>query len=288
MLKYCESNGIISDRAKGIVTKEFPKHWTSYNHINEDDSEEVKKKKELFNRILIERKPYFFKNRYSTDRHAYNSYMEGRNIYSQVIFGLTIDELRNKKDKTEEERKFIESVDRFCPLVDTDCEMNNLSKYMNSVEYDIKKKLRKNINENIYLKYISDDINIDKDTYKKIKSSVLKYFKNVNEESLCSYKFDNENTESVVNDNYETLRSELFKICSNAKILTEYMVILFYTELKSKNRNVLWKLCGKYIYQNILNRTTEYKVPVITHRQEYDFEYLNKKYKIKKVDINND
>ena len=286
MLKYCESNGIISDRAKGIVTKEFPKHWTSYNHINDGDSEELKKKKKLFNNILIERKPYFFKNRYAKDKNMYNNYMEGRDIYSQVTFGMPIDKLREKENKTEEEINFIQSVDRFCPLVDSDCEMNNLSKYMNNYEYNLKKKLKSYVSENVYLKYMSDKINIDMDIYKKVKQAVVKYFKQASEISACSYKYDAENTENVVNDNYESLKTELYSICSNTRILTEYMVLLFYTDLTGKNKNVLWKLCGKYMYQNVLSKVNEYKIPVITHKHEYDFQYLNKNYilKSKRID----
>lgn len=281
LIRVAQGNEI--DRAKGVKTKEFPRHWTSYNFIHEDDSEELKHKKEVFNNIIIERKPYFFKNRYSKDKRAYNSYMEGRNIYCQVIFGCTIDELEQKENKTKKELAFIESVHKFCPLVDTDCEMNNLSKYMNKYEYELKRKLRNEHDEECYLKYLSGKTTIDKSIYSKIKSAVLRYFKYAKELSAVSYRYDKENTEDVFNDNYETLKEELYRICSNSKTLTDYMVILFYTDIKSKNKNILWKICGKYMYMNISHKCEQYTVPMITYKNDYMFEYMGKKFIVKKI-----
>ena len=50
------------DKAKiGEKVKGIPKIWTTYQHIDIDDDEEVVKQKEFYNSILCDKKPYFFK-----------------------------------------------------------------------------------------------------------------------------------------------------------------------------------------------------------------------------------
>ena len=61
------------------------------------------------------------------------------------------------------------------------------------------------------------------------------------------------------------------------------MVILFYTDIKSKNKNILWKICGKYMYMSISHKCEQYTVPMITYKNDYMFEYMGKKFIVKKI-----
>ena len=132
MTRVAQGNSI--DKAKGVCVKEFPKHWYKYQHINEEDDQEIKDKKELFNNILIEKRPYFFVYLYKHVKDEYKKYVNGRNEYCRVMFDMSIDELRSKNDKTKEEAVFLSKYDNFMPVINTPCEMNKICWHMEIVK----------------------------------------------------------------------------------------------------------------------------------------------------------
>lgn len=337
MLKYCESNGIKKcDKAKGVKVKEFPKHWTSYTNPEEN----ISKKSEIcqkniintYNNIIIDKKPYFFKHRYSTDKKAYDKYMKGRENYCKITYGCTIDELKSlptktvsslqkdetacifnsKKYITDKQIKFLESVDKFSPLIESDCVMNNLSKYMEqfvkSLNHPLfapnvgrKKGDIKNYQQDIYKQYLSnpDLAEINEEIYNKAKKIVLEYFKKLKEKVITIYPPNEEPEDNKTKKPdvlYEDLKKELFKLRSDYRLsnseLTDILIYLFYTDITGKNKNILWRLCGKYIYQNVLKTTRYYYHPVKCIDDDLDnsktrFEYMNNLYELQLVDLNN-
>ena len=317
MLKYCESNGIKKcDKAKGVKVKEFPKHWTSYTNPEEN----ISKKSEIcqkniintYNNIIIDKKPYFFKHRYSTDKKAYDKYMKGRENYCKITYGCTIDELKSLPTKTDKQIKFLESVDKFSPLIESDCVMNNLSKYMEQFVKSLNHPLFapntgrktgdiKNYEQDIYKQYLSnpDLAEINEEIYNKAKKIVLEYFKKLKEKVITVYPPNEEPEDNKTKRPdvlYEDLKRELFKLRSNYRLsnseLTDILIYLFYTDITGKNKNVLWRLCGKYIYQNVLKTTRYYYYPVKSTDNDLDnsktrFEYMNDLYELQLVDLNN-
>ena len=102
--------------------------------------------------------------------------------------------------------------------------------------------------------------------------------KNVNKEQF------NEDSDRVVNNIYDDFRGRMFKICSYAYELTNYLVEIFYCEYKSSNKDILWNSFGKYIFTNIKSNTKEsvfFPIP----NEEGGIVYLNKKYKLEEVII---
>lgn len=272
------------DRAKGIVTKPFPKHWTNYNTIKEEDTEEVIEKKNMFNNIIVDRKPLFFRYRYTKDRNDYKKYYDSRNEYSLTMFNKTIEELMKKENKSNFEKEFVSNFLRFSPLLDTDCEMNNISKYMASIEFNIRSKIKKIINPNIYTSFIKG-FDLDNEVYNNIKNILLKYYEIIKEKDYaCVKSFDSEIVIDL-NSEFEDLKNNLNNQCSNGFQLCDYVVTLFYNELKSKNKMLMWKLCGKYIYANVKSNFDSCLIPVITEDDDFDFKYMEKKFKIKEIDI---
>ena len=278
------------DRAKGILTKPFPKHWTSYNHINEDDDNNIKELKKFYNDILIEKKPLFFKHRYYKDKNEYNSYIKDKNKHCIKTFGCDINTLKSNEFKTLEQVNFLMTLNKYSPLLDTNCEMNNLSNYMTSINFDLKQKLKYESDENMWYEYIDGRVPLDKHVYKKIKIALKKYF-NVSKDQngITAYNCNMEGSLDDFEDTgFSELRSSLNEICYNPKILTDYLVRIFYTETKSANKNILWKLCGKHIFNNMIRDAKSYEIPILSENDEYDFMYMGKKFKIEKVVIKND
>ena len=56
---------------------------------------------------------------------------------------------------------------------------------------------------------------------------------------------------------------------------------MFYVDKTGYNKEVLWSVFGKYIFENVKNKVESYKIPVPCEYGEID--YLNKKYTIKEV-----
>lgn len=285
MTRVAQGNSI--DKAKGVCVKEFPKHWYKYQHIDENDSEEVKNKKTLFNNILIEKRPYFFTYLYKHVKDDYKKYVNGRNEYCRVMFGMKIDELINKEDKTEEEKIFLSKYNNFMPVINTSCEMNKICWRMEDFQRELKDKISTITDEDCWKEYVSEEYK-DKDMYNKIKAVVVKYFKETEEFKLMGFELNknkyNEEEEYKVDNVYSRFKENMNNVCSNPEILINYLVPMFYTDMKSKNKDILWKCYGKYMFNNIKNRTKSVVVPMLS--PDGDIEYLGKNFASREVLIN--
>lgn len=291
------------DKAKGVKVKEFPKHWTSYTNVDNlpKDTAEMCK---VYNNIIIDKKPYFFKHRYKTDKREFDKYINGRENYCQITYGCSIDDLKQSSNKTQEQQKFIDSVDRFSPLIDTDCVMNNLSKYMEHfVKSILGSKSKPVLDTDIYKQYLHTPHEpINDKVYSKLKQIVLDYFKTLKEDSTTAYlkaQQPKDVKETKLNVEFDDLKRNIMRVryeynMSNYQ-LSDLLVILFYTDLTAKNKNVLWKLVGKYIYQSMFDKTRYYKYPVsvasFTDTQENPNQssgkvlYLNNSYRLETVQL---
>lgn len=285
MTRVAQGNSI--DKAKGVCVKEFPKHWYKYQPISDSDTDEIKDKKKLFNNILIEKRPYFFTYLYKHVKDDYKKYVNGRNEYCRVMFNMTIDELIAKDDKTEEQEIFLSKYKNFMPVIDTPCEMNKICWHMERFQKELKNNLNAVVDDDCWKRYVSGDIE-DKELYKKIKNVVLKYFKETEEFKLMGFEVDkNKYTESEeykVENIYNRFKDNMNMVCSNPDILVNYLVPMFYTDIKSKNKDILWKCYGKYMFKNLKEKTNKFLMPVANPNG--DIEYLGKKFASREVLVN--
>ena len=282
--RVAQGNSI--DKAKGVCVKEFPKHWYKYQKIEATDSQEIKDKKSLFNRILIEKRPYFFIYLYKHVKDEYKKYVNGRNEYCRVMFGKTIDELYSKKDKTEEELEFLSKYELFMPVINTDCEMNMICRKMENFHKRIKDNISTDVNELCYTNYVSS-VELDNELYKKIKLAVQKYFKSSEEFKLMGLEYGknkyNEEEEDKIYNVYDKFKEDMNCVCSNPEILVNYLVPMFYTDMKSKNKDILWKCYGKYMFKNVLDKVNSFLIPYPS--KNGSIRYLGQRFASKEVFI---
>lgn len=286
--RVAQGNAI--DKAKGVKTKEFPSHWHRYQKIDENDTQEIIKKKELFNKILIEKKPYFFIYLYSTIKKDYKEHVKKANEYCRINFGETLDDIINKKRKPKEEIDYLNNFYRYMPIIDTDCEMNRICHYMEGFDFELKKKVKnKDIDISFLLK--NKSIEYDSETFNNILSVVEKFFKK-DADYLADYispikHIYQEDKGIEINTRYEQFFDMVEKECSNINISTNVLVDIFYNHMKCKNKDFLWKNYGKIIYKNVLsNKNEDIKIPILNENGEIN--YLGKKYSLERVVINND
>lgn len=285
MTRVAQGNSI--DKAKGVCVKEFPKHWYKYQHISDNDTEEIKAKKQLFNNILIEKRPYFFTYLYKHVKDDYKKYVNGRNEYCRVMFGSTVDELRLKPDKTQDEVVFLSKYDNFMPVINTPCEMNKICWRIEKFQKELKNDLNTISDDECWKKYVSDFVK-DDDLYKKIKSVVIKYFKETEEFKLMRFDLDknkyNDEEDNKVENIYSKFKENMNDVCSNTELLVNYLVPMFYTDIKSKNKDILWKCYGKHMFKNLKDKTSKFIMPVANPLGEIN--YLGKNFASREVLIN--
>lgn len=282
MTRVAQGNEI--DRAKGILTKKFPKHWSNYQHINENDSSDVKSKKELFNSILIEKRPYFFRYLYRESNKAYNKFICEEEAY-RAIYGIEYVFDKPKDQLTEREEYYIRSYDYRNPLIDSDCEMNRLCHYIEGVNFDVR-AFSHGGKGDIYGEYVNYSIEWDEAKYRTVLSEVKRFFKAVSENvSMSDHNGVNKylaEEESKLQNKIDLFKDKMFNVCSNVDELTNYLVKAFYVGCTSLSKDVLWKSFGKVIFQNVLAKHKDkIKIPILDSEGEND--YLFDKYSVVEV-----
>ena len=104
------------DKIKGIDFKPMPRYWFSIKDCTNDQQ-----------RLLCaNKKPYFFIYNYDYIKKEYIDYM--KNVESKCLtkFGISLEELLNKTDLTEEEQLFVKYYNNGLPVGFGDCAMNKI------------------------------------------------------------------------------------------------------------------------------------------------------------------
>jgi len=132
-LKQCrkEQGGII-DATKGLDIKPIPAHWTNWTKITDDMGEEELEISNFNNSILIDKRPQFMQHLYPNYGKEYRQYCVDYDLLAQAKFKLFLDELLAKdfSELDNEQKVFVEEFHKYNPLLNTSCEVNNVSNYM--------------------------------------------------------------------------------------------------------------------------------------------------------------
>ena len=289
-LKSCckhQSNQI--DKAKaGVEIKNIPKIWTRYNKIKEDDIESDIETKELYNRCLVEKHPYFFKYIYQSEKMRFNKHMTAKDKVSRIRFNLPVKELLSKalakEPLTADQLTFVEMFHRYNGFINSKSEMNRLCWYIEGIDFEIRKKIsdKSGFDYSLLLNY--DGLEFNKTIYEQIANAIIKYIKS-RSTAVCDnyYNFGVEeiNTRSDINSEKIVLKDDLFTICSNLQALTNYMIRFFYEDKPSFSKSVLWDICGKQIYKNLARTKATVLIP--EKDEAGDIVFMYKKYQIKEV-----
>jgi len=292
-LKSCckhQSNQI--DKAKaGVEIKNIPKIWMRYNKILDTDTEEETEAKSLFNRCLVDKHPYFFKYIYQSEKIRYNKYMTAKDKVSRIRFNMPIKELLSRFNKNEalpkDQLEFISMFHNYNGFINAKSEMNRLCWYIEGVDFEIRKKIsdKSGFDYSLLLNY--DSFEFNKSVYDQVSGVIVKYIK-ARSTTVCdnyyNFSVDEINTKPDINSEKMVLKDDLFSVCSSLPALTNYMVRFFYEDKPSFSKSVLWDVCGKQIYKNLLKGKTAVSIP--ERDLDGDIMFMYKTYKLKEVEIN--
>jgi hypothetical protein len=126
------------DRAKGISVDEIPQHWSKYQRIKDDDSEDVKQEKKFYNSILLEKRPYFMRYLYSHYDREYKKYKNAYNLFFMNQFGITLEDALKKENPSAREKKYLHYYHRYNHLIDNNSVMNVVCHHMEDSVKEIK------------------------------------------------------------------------------------------------------------------------------------------------------
>lgn len=278
-LKLCciEQNRTI-DAAKGLKTKEFPKHWTKYQKILETDSEEEKAKKIFENKLVIEKRPAFMRNLYSHYLKEYKIFKEDFDNYSYAIFGKPYDNLTEEDKKSEKYKELKKYYDRCNPLLETDCIMNKLCNYITNETKTIKSKKERPNQEELFETLYNPKIELDEKNLQKISEIKNEY------ENFKKTKQLKESEFSTYEQYYKYLRNKCLEtISSNIQELANLAIYLCYKQNPTKPKDFCWDVFGAGIVENLKEKNKKIKIPQLC--DDGDVEYLGDRYKFVEISL---
>ncbi|WP_252225012.1 MULTISPECIES: hypothetical protein [unclassified Clostridium] len=271
------------DKIKGIQAKQMPKHWYDYkvNKILEDDKKEVRKQKEFNLKLVVNKKPYFFIYNYKNIQSKYNVFMKNVENNCIIRFGLSLNELKNKENKNDEEIKFLKSVKYRSPVFDNPSAMNKLCWYIEDVFKDVRLRVNKDekdFDKNIYMtnskKYENKKEDIKK-LFKEYKNLQKQYM--IEKGKIVNKEEKKNKREEFINN----FKQKAIDIYSNSEDLCNAIVYTLYDT--KANRQFVWDICGEQMIINLLNNNSnKYRYPV--RCKNGDIEWNGLKFKMEECE----
>ncbi len=260
------------DKAKGVQITGFPLHWIKWSKIKEEDSEETISKKKFNNDIIIEKKPYFMTYVYPSLRSELRKWLENMNTYSKKVFGLTVQELAEKREKTKEEEDFMHTYHKYVPVDLTPCTTNRLSFIMEKVVLDL--KLWKNTVEDVdYI--LASGRPVDPIKLSKVSRLYKEYMTDKKNKKKLEKMYHLEDLVSNTLEKEELLE-KILKII-NKEELIDYCLCI-------DNKAFTWEIEPESLLKNIFNNhQSDVWLPEECLHGEYS--YLNKKYRKRSCDL---
>lgn len=248
------------DKIKGIVSKSMPKEWYNYHSCIDDEFQKS---------IVANKKPYFFIYIYPKLYKQYNNYIKRTEITCLMRFGLTIEELINLSEKTEEQEKYLKYYYNRMPVSINKSLMNKICW---RVEQEFEGyNINKNINEFNY-KILMSDVQYSKGRYNAIKHLYKEYVDKIqNFSQLSNLKRinpeDKKIHKQILTDNF---RKRAYELCSNSDELCNIILDICYRNNNSKQ--FAWDICGDVFIKNLLkNNNYQYSYPVLNDDGKIEF-----------------
>ena len=279
----------IGEAVKGVATC-----WKQFQRAKDGDTPEEIKEKEFLNSILVDKKPYFFRYKYRQLNKELNEYNRNAETTCQTRFYMSFKELLElpEEKRTQQQKDFLFYYYKFLPVLDSSCVMNKVCHYIESIDFEIKKKVRNSDGFDWHI-LTSENFQPEKALTEKIYNVIVEEMSKKHLD-LRSLKLSNpelvRKNSITQKDEFDKetwinlLRSNLEDICSNEEKLANHLVYIFYEVKSSLNKSVLWGVAGKAIYENIKNKTNVFYFPIKNQNGSIKFLYEN--YSIEKIELN--
>lgn len=214
----------------------------------------------------------------------YRKYFDNWNARSIGNFNLELGDLLLLENKSDNQKEFVAKFYKYNPLLNSNCEINNISSYMQNRIKDIRMENRV-CNLNKIIDIIKDStILADKakttdmfNLCEKYKSGKRNFNGIKDEDSTQKYKTMDQYNKSI--------RRDAFFISSNICELTNDAITYCYIAYPHDNKDFAWNVFGDGIVDNIKKNTVG-KVCVPFLDKDGDIAYLGNKYSRMEITIN--
>ena len=237
------------DKAKGIVCKPTPRLWYDRHAVNRlEDTEQ----RELYRRIVADKKPYFMRYIYPALMRQYNTYIKNTDRNSLREFQMTVEEMSRVpyEDLSERQKDFLRYYDYRMPVGISDCVMNKICRRFEA-EFDgyIGK-------HNACTKFDYTIMKGSADYTPSQFSSIKRLYDDYNRR-LVNYsvfadyeRVDDCDSKATLLAMNEEFKKECSKICPNRFALCNLILDICYT--RSSTKRFAWGMCAHEIIHNLL------------------------------------
>lgn len=261
----------------------MPRLWYDRHAVNKIEDPV---QRELYRKIVADKKPYFMRYIYPALMKQYNTYIKNTNRNSLREFQMTVAELSKLPigETTDRQRDFLKYYEYRMPVGTNDCIMNKICRrFENEFDGYIGK-------HSLTSKFDYSIMRSDEEYTSKQYSAIKKLYEDYNKR-LVSYSVfaDYERTNecdscialSVMNDEF---RKECNKICPNSSALCNIILDICYT--KKSTKRFAWSMCGTEIIHNLLAKNG-YRIsyPVMDANGDIEFSGNTFSVEIKTVEV---
>ena len=232
------------DAVKGAWSRSMPKHWVDHkaNIIHDDDTEEMIKRKQRDQRLVV-KKPFFFIYNYEYLKKEYNKYIKNVNANAQLRFGQSLDTLLESTEHTDDEANFIENYYKYMPV---DCSPGIINRICWKIEDEFK-SMDVLPDANFDYHILTSGVTYTKAEFEAIEELYNEYIVSIRKiKKYYANKNDNDASDDMVSDLFlikETWTEKCLSICSNMKVLTNILLEICYNASGSKA--MVWDICGE-------------------------------------------
>lgn len=270
-------------KAKGLIVKPYPEHWTKWMNPDKPNERFTKEEMEFNNSLLIEKRPYFMKYLYPTYKNQYKNHYDTYDYFCNRKYGISIDELLRLSNRTQEQEKIVYNYNKYNPLLETACVMNNICRYMEKEVKEIKINSKKKSPDYILDIIFNKSIPIVKEKADEMEKVYKRYRKS--RRQSCNVK--NDSTELKEEENLKKDGFSCFDfdyISDDIQELANLAIYVNYYLYPNSPKNFCWDLFGEGIIYNIYdNSNYKFEIPLLDNKG--DIEYMGKRYKNKEVKI---
>lgn len=266
------------DATKGIIAKPMPKSWynNQYNKILDTDTKDIIEKKKFYQSIVADKKPYFMNYIYPQQMAQYQKYIKNADIQSFSLFGISLTELLNKTNLTDDEKSFVEWFYKKCPVSDNNSVMNRLC-HMVEREFD---GYIHSLNSNIEFDYtiLKSGVEYKESTKQQIYNIYKQYLEEYQRFVISSKqtRLDSDEVSIYKTMLLENYRRKCTEICPNEVELCDILIDLCYSKTNSKK--FVWDISGEQIVRNLLVYKDN-KYTFCVKDDDGNIEYAGKKYR---------
>ena len=270
------------DSVKGIKMTPMNNQWNNLSQClpSKDDNNDIKLLKEFNKKICAYRKPFFFIYRYNTTKSQYDSYVKRVDSKLKQKYHMSLNELLNSDDLTEELLREREVYYNRCPVDMSPGTINRIAWAVNQKFEDFDRLPQVKFDKEIIksdIGYSSADYYKVRDVYNEYKASIVNLAKKTKMDEV-SEEEDGAADKSIID---LIFKGKFYEICSNGKMLCDILIDLLYDKPNAKG--VVWNMCGDVIIDNLLHKSgyeIEYS-EVVDDNEE--FSCCRKKFRMKRV-----